>query len=281
MVVLSLCLLYERPHARKSLGDYVKPGASLLPERDILPLCAVLWLSGQEQLNLTNIRLRFLVLCTGAGFAVMVVLHFSEYFAPMAPYLERIHALLYGTSIWSDGPYQCPATLPDYEKFQKILLEAMETIPKTFGEFSRIVEPPQNFYCPISPEGQWISREWTMEEPFPMQSNNAFGFVQDQGPSMPASSTAGTLTSIMGGYIVVPEDSGTPSSSTSRWCAITTLKTRGLQPNGRYPIFPEVDHAMSQRIYAIMGTCRHVGDKPYQVFSPTSLFCHHQKWLKA
>ena len=97
MVVLFLCLLYEWPHAWKDLGNYVTPGTSLLPEKDILPLCAILWLSGQEQLNLTNIRLCFLALCTGPGFAVMVVPHFLEYFAPMAPYLEQICALLCGT----------------------------------------------------------------------------------------------------------------------------------------------------------------------------------------
>jgi len=111
-----------------------------------------------------------------------------------------------------------------------------------------------------------------MKEPFSMWSNNAFSFIQDQGPPMPASSTMGTLSSTMGGYVVVPGDLGAPSSSTSHRCATATLKTRGLQPNGHYLIFPEVDCAMSQCIYAIMGTHHNIVDKPYHIFSLYSLF---------
>jgi len=154
MVLLSICLLYERPHTWKGLADYNIPGATLLPEGDVLPFCAILWLSGQEELNLANIRLHYLTLCTGPGFAVMVAPHVLEYFAPMVPYLERIHQLLYGASIWSKGPYQRPDTHPNYEAFQEILCEAMTTIPEKSSPFAEIVDPHEKFYCPIMPEGQ-------------------------------------------------------------------------------------------------------------------------------
>lgn len=263
MVLVSICLLYERPHVRKGFTDYNKPGAPLLAEERTLPFCAVIWLTGQEELVLSNIRLRYLALCTSQGFGTMVKPYLSDYFAPVAPYLEQIRALLYGQSEWHDGPYKRPDTRPTYDDFRMILFDAMKTIPSTIGgtEFSTVDNPPQMLYCPISPEGQWQGKPWTWRDPFPMRSNNAFGFVQDQAASLP-----------------------TPfaSSATTEGYRSVVLNTKGLQPSARYALLPEVDRNISREIRRIQGlTSSTKGiNKPYLVYSPSALFRRRRKWLQ-
>jgi hypothetical protein len=278
MVLVSLCILYERPHARKGLNDYNMPGASLLPEEDVLPFCAVLWLTDQEELVMSNIRLRYLALCTGQGFSMMVEPYLSDYFAPIGPYLQQIRALLYGQSDWGRGPYQRSHTSPSYNAFRDILFDAIKTIPSNGNKFAEIVEPPKMLYCPISPEGQWEGKSWSWEKPFPMRSNNAFGFVDDQ-ISSPSTTPSASASTTGGGYIEVPD--GSAISSMSRAKGRTALKTRGLQPSARYALFPEVERRLSQRITYLKGSsnARKAITKPYFVYSPSKLFRRRKKWL--
>ncbi|KAF8125472.1 hypothetical protein EV363DRAFT_1299201 [Boletus edulis] len=258
MVLVSLCLLYDRPHAQKGLNEYAKDGASLLPEADVLPLCAVLWLTGQEELVLSNIRLRYVALCTSVGFTALIIPHLSEYFVPVAPYLERIRAHLFGQSIWSSGPYTHSDTHPSYGAFREILFNAMKTIPLTHDKFAKIMEPPNLLYFPISPEGKWLGKSWTWAQPFPTRSNNAFGFVEDQVPNSLAA-TAGQAASTSE---ELPPD--------------PVLKVRGLRASNRYELMPEVDRGVSQEIKRVKGSVT----KPYRVFSPSSHFRRRQKWFK-
>ncbi|KAF8558289.1 hypothetical protein OG21DRAFT_1481555 [Imleria badia] len=285
MVLVSLCLLYERPHARKGLNDYATPGAPLLPEEDVLPFCAVLWLMGQEELIMSNIRLRYLALCTSRGFTTMVEPYLSDYFAPIAPYLQRIRALLYGLSDWGRGSYKSPNTFPTYDAFRTILFDAMKTVPSNMNKFAEIIEPPKMLYCPISPEGQWEGKSsWSWDKPFPMRSNNAFGFVEDQlsspftTPSASASTTEGYVKVLDGSAIL-----SAPSMSRAKATPLaghTALKTKGLRVSARYAILPEVERGLSQRITHIKGSSnRQVIDKPYLVYSPSKLFRRRQKWL--
>ncbi|KAF8415207.1 hypothetical protein L210DRAFT_3657822 [Boletus edulis BED1] len=258
MVLVSLCLLYDRPHAQKGLNEYAKDGASLLPEADVLPLCAVLWLTGQEELVLSNIRLRYVALCTSVGFTALIIPHLSEYFVPVAPYLERIRAHLFGQSIWSSGPYTHSDTHPSHGAFREILFNAMKTIPLTHDKFAKIMEPPNLLYFPISPEGKWLGKSWTWAQPFPTRSNNAFGFVEDQVPNSLAA-TAGQAASTSE---ELPPD--------------PVLKVRGLRASNRYELMPEVGWGISQEIKRVKGSVT----KPYRVFSPSSHFRRRQKWFK-
>lgn len=175
MVLISLCILYEEPHRPKDFADHKKTDSWLLPEGLILPLSAVLWLTGGENNDLSSIRTRFLNLCTSNGLAGSIFPYISTYFQPLCPFLERLRMMLFGNHSWGVGRYLSPSTEPTHAQFRTILVQAMTDIPKDNKDFASLMPDPIGIYPPINEEGRWTGEIFDGINP-PLQSNNTFSY---------------------------------------------------------------------------------------------------------
>lgn len=131
MVLVSLCLLFERPHQPKGLWCHREPSARYLRPNEVLP----------EACNEHTLRDRFLTFSTRMGFWGKISPCLSPYFQPIGQYLERIRRLIYGDHEWHQGRYKRPPTSPSHDKFLDILHSAMREIRQRTRPFPRSSSP--------------------------------------------------------------------------------------------------------------------------------------------